>query len=312
MSLIEEQRKGRLSPTSVYLDFALTVNSKRAALFLFFEGIYDHFYYLQRVKHFFEGETVRFVCQGKTNVIAIYDLIIKHKEYNAIKRAFFIDRDFNTPLPPGRQIFETPCYSIENFYVSPFVFNEIVQYTFLDNAKQTPEQQKILSDNLLQLYIDRQQEFHECTRLFNAWYACLVVSRETSMIKIPVNLEDKLPAGFVRYSLNAVTKHYTIQDLYAKYRAVQNEVPETDIFQKEIDFVNEDLHLKFRGKYELEFLLVMIEMLIDDSKKAKTIVTSVINFPFSNKLSLEQALNVLSSYAETPVELTDYIKRVCE
>lgn len=117
--------KSKDKASVAYNEFILYTEQNKNGLFCFFEGK-DNAYYIPKVKNFTDKYHI-IPCGGREKVLEVYQLITIHSEYDKYKKAFFIDRDFNQALPPQNPpIFETPCYSIENFYVSVNVFKEIV------------------------------------------------------------------------------------------------------------------------------------------------------------------------------------------
>ena len=114
-----------------YHEFALHTKAGKDGLFCFFEGERgtDNPYYVPKIKRYTQQyHPIR--CGGRDAVLKVYELITIHPEYNAYKKAFFIDRDFNKPLEPRNPpIFETPCYSIENFYTSVETFKDRQLFT---------------------------------------------------------------------------------------------------------------------------------------------------------------------------------------
>jgi hypothetical protein len=86
------------------------------------------------------------------------------------------------------------------------------------------------------------------------------------------------------------------------------EITDESLNTKLLEFENCEQHQVFRGKYEMEFLLSLIELLLKDSRGNKDVIKDKIKFDFSDKLSHEQALNIFSRYAETPESLKTYIK----
>jgi hypothetical protein len=207
MSYLDKLRESRDRPQVAYQEFALHTGKVQEGLFCFFEGK-DNAYYVPRIKKFIE-KYHPITCGGRESVLAVYKLILNHSEYNRYKKAFFIDRDFNEPLPScNPPIFETPCYSIENFYVSVDVFKQI-----LINEFHLSEFSDRSFQVCLQLFEARQKEFHQATSLFNAWYACLIEIRNTEQKKIGVNLGNKLPKGFVNFSLELVSENYDLEKI---------------------------------------------------------------------------------------------------
>lgn len=300
MSLsVEELRNSRARSVVAYAEFVDSTAKLPNHLFCFFEGK-DNDYYVPRIKrHTNDYHPIK--CGGRSKVLEVYNLIKNQFVYEKYKKAFFIDRDFNDTLslqiPP---IFETPCYSIENFYVSVLVFKEI-----LSNVFYLSETTSSLHQKYLKLYKERQEEFHQAILLFNAWYACLISIRNSDGLQTGVQLDDKFPKGLIQISIDKVAKNYTFQNLKDKFpNAI--EVTQKDLDVKILDFTNCEASKTYRGKYEMEFLIKFIDCMLANSK----INNETLTFPFGSPLTNQQAISIFSAYAETPVDLDDYIKRV--
>ncbi|MFM7408114.1 MAG: DUF4435 domain-containing protein [Cuspidothrix sp.] len=249
------------------------------------------------------------MCGGRDKVLEVYRLITIHREYDKYKKAFFIDRDFNEPLlPHNPPIFETPCYSIENFYVSVNVFKELLKNEFHLSEVSDPDFQVCMT-----LFKDRQEEFHKATALFNAWYACLIAIRNTTATETSVNLDDNFPKDFITFNLESVTANYDLEKIKQTFPNAPD--VEEDILNNKIaEFTNCEHYQVFRGKYEMWFLLVFLRLILIDSNRSKLFITAKLSFTFNNDytsrnpiLSNEEALKVFSVYAETPQILDDYL-----
>ncbi len=303
MLYIDQLRKSREKAQVAYQEFVLHAGKGKDGLFCFFEGK-DNAYYVPRIKRFTDNyHPIK--CGGRDKVLDVYRLITIHSEYDKYKKAFFIDRDFNESLPPRNPpIFETPGYSIENFYVSMDVFKEIL-INELHLSEVSDEAFKVC----IKIFTDRQKEFHQATALFNAWYACLIEIRNKTGNQTGVNLDDKLPKDFIEFTLDSVVKKYDSEKIKQTFPQA-SEVSEDILNTKLAEFTNCDQCKVFRGKYEMLFLVTMIELILQDSSNLKKYVEQKIKFAFGEKLSNEQAISIFSPYAETPETLNDYLKQV--
>ena len=303
MSYLDELRASRDKPQVAYQEFALHTRKGKDGLFCFFEGK-DNDYYIPRIKRF----TDRYhpiLCGGREKVLKVHELIAIHSEYDKYKKAFFIDRDFNQPLAnKSPQIFETPCYSIENFYVSESVFKEIMINKFYFSEVSDPSFQVCLN-----LYRERQKEFHQATILLNAWYACLIDRRNSTGEQTGVNLEDKLPKNFICLSLDIVSANYDLDKIKQTFPNA-SVISENELETKIAQFSNCQQHKVFRGKYEMQFLIAFIELIQQDSLQAKKYVPQKTKFAFKQRLTNEQAIDIFSSYAETPKSLEEFLQKV--
>ena len=300
MSYIEKLRKSREKSQVAYAEFALHTNKGKDGLFCFFEGN-DNAYYVPRIKRFTDNYHP-INCGGRDKVLDVYRLITIHSEYDKYKKAFFIDRDFNEPLPPcNPPIFETPCYSIENFYASVDVFKEI-----LKNELHLSEVSDEAFQVCMRIFTERQQDFHQATSLLNAWYACLIEIRNQTGNQTGVNLDDRFPKSFIDFTLDSVIPKYDFEIIKQKFPQAL-EVSEDILNTKLAEFTNCEQYKVFRGKYELEFVVTMIQLILQDSSNAQKYIKHKIKFTFGEKLSNEQAISLFSVYAETPETLNDYL-----
>jgi hypothetical protein len=248
-------------------------------------------------------------CGGREKVLAVQQLIANHTEYDRYKKAFFIDRDFNAPLLPAfSSIFETPCYSVENFYISIAVFKEILTNEF--HLSEVTD--KVIFDNCVSIFSARQAEFHQAICLFNAWYACLIDLKNSIGTQTGVKLGDKFPKKFIEFTLKSVKSQYditTIQSLFPTATQVETE----KLHAKVLIFQHCEHHKVFRGKYELEFLIEFLRLLLKDAVTPKVIfkTKTKLNFAFGDASGLnnEQVINIFSGYAETPESLIEYLKQ---
>jgi hypothetical protein len=300
---IDSLRKSKDKPQVAFQEFALSTGTHKKHLFCFFEGK-DNSYYVPRIKQY-TNDYYPVKCGNKMATLDVYALIIAKPEYKKYKLGFFIDKDFDSPVgeknPP---VFETPCYSIENLYVSLSVFKEI-----LVNEFHLSETSDMLFDTLSNLYEMRQREFHSAIILLNAWYACLKEKQHNENVEIGVSLNDLKLNQIIEIKLDCVVQNYDLEKLKTIFPDAI-EIDETTLNKKIAFFKSIEQHKVFRGKYEMEFLLKMIKDILYDSYSTKTIVTGKIRFSFGDgsSLSQEQLLNVFSAYAETPEELVSYLK----
>jgi hypothetical protein len=305
---IDELRKSKNKPQVAFHEFALATGTRQNHLFCFFEGK-DNAYYVPRIKRF-TNDYYTIKCGNKDAVLSVYAIIVNKPEYRKYKLGFFIDRDFDKSIgsktPP---IFETPCYSIENLYVSLSVFKDILMNEF--HLSEITDKQ--LYNDLSDLYETRQKEFHSAVLLLNAWYSCLIDKKNSEGIKTGVSFRDLNLNECVHINLHNVTQNYNIQSLKDKFpNAI--EIDEATLNQKIELFKLLEHHKVFRGKYEMDFLLKIIKEMLLDSYKTKSVIKDKIRFSFGDgsSLSQEQLLNIFEAYAETPYTLTEYIKTVTE
>ena len=185
-------------------------------LVCFFEGN-DVKYYgprLKMLKRDLDWQPV--TCGGKVAVLQVYGLISKHEVYSNANVAYFVDRDYSlTPLPDdSHKVYCTPCYSVENLYVSEVVMEAILQGEF--GLSRFPDERGSFAA-CLTAFNERFTEFLEAAAILDAWvYAQRrkeaasggVRTLDASLIKLSqlFSIEcDKVQAAYSMFDLETQT-----------------------------------------------------------------------------------------------------------
>lgn len=293
---VDSLRASRNKATVVFTEFTRLYKQNPSALYCFFEGE-DSKYYGIRIKTIAKPKQSHyFNCHGKDGVLGIHKMLLSRKYYANVKAAYFIDRDFDIPIKESglEGIYETPCYSIENFYTSVECFSEILKNEF-KLMESDANFQRCVS-----LYQKLQAEFHDAVELLNAWMAC---QRDKSSL---LNISNFSVSEFVVINLDKITIKYAIASLYNQFPKA---VP---ISQEELDAKSNELTAKtrqksFRGKFEIDFLFAFLQKLIEEANKG--------TYPyFTRKVkvilscSRKNIISELSQYADTPDSLDAYLR----
>lgn len=286
--------------TSVaYQSFVLLSNVNPESLFCFFENK-DAPYYHLRIKSTVTGTFHYISCGGKSMVLKARKMIRHHTEYDTYKCAFFIDRDFDESIKDKiAEIYETPCYSIENLYCGKLSFQEFLKTDF-QIGEENP-----LYNQISTLYERLQNDFLQVSLLFNAWYKLQKKKSEELKQKNNVSLTDSLIPGFVELTLEGINSNYTIESIIAKY---PDSIPYSEQeLQKSIDeLTSSDLRLDLRGKYVFNFMTSFIRKLIEDGADANKRV--VLNKKVKYNMDNSTSLSLLTTYAENPECLINFLK----
>ncbi|OUB69900.1 DUF4435 domain-containing protein [Bacillus thuringiensis] len=301
LSRDDKLRNKRTRGTVGYTKFALKYKSEQKKPYCFVEGEDDK-YYLSKLIMICKTEPEFIRCNGKQGVIETFQEIQKHKEYEEVSLLFFVDSDFDTPIN-NDNIYETPCYSIENLYTSPRVFARILKSEFgLDETEKD-------FTNAMDFFINRQNEFHDAISLLNAWILSYkkYIDKTGEVIKLRLN-DLSFKEQLIEISFEGITCKYTLEAI-EKALNVQPKISNDEIMSnyQEISS-NPNRGEIFRGKFELEFFRILLNKLVEDrNKKANRKI-----FLNKKKISLPldtNILTVLSSYAEIPDCLFEYIER---
>ncbi|MBR6062681.1 MAG: DUF4435 domain-containing protein [Bacteroidales bacterium] len=261
-------------------------------LYCFVEG-HDLPYYNVRVEAISGKQCSIVDSGGKKNVIALHEMLKGKKEYAKYKTLYFVDRDYDDNSALDQAIYVTPCYSIENLYASNKAFMKIVEglfHVYSDNEKQK---------KCIELYEAKKQEFTTGASLFCAWYKC-VRSKTVNTVK----LNDDFPSNYVDIGVKGkiIIYDYDLHKMNTDYNLIEPISPE-ELSNAKV-FIDTDPINNIRGKYVLQFLEYMINLLSNDSKTNKTYTESKITIPQNRKLLVSN----LSSYADIPDILREYIK----
>lgn len=291
-----------------YRNFIMLYKKNMHKLFCFIEGDEDVHYYMLRIRELSEFEPQFLQCYGKGKVINIYNALSNRAEYNKARVAYFVDKDFDESIKSRYpNIYETPCYSIENFYTSTEAFKRILETVF----KLT--EIDINYDIMIGLYKILQNEFHDRVTLLNSW---IYFQREKEREK---QEEKRLNLDGIKYDnlylvrIDGVTRKYTEQNLL-EWSANAYEVDFARIDEIISSISEKRKQSFFRGKYEFDFLCKFLGRLVTEyncCKKGKSIILTKVDgmktIPFSVSDNSEEMLAKLSACADTPRCLATYI-----
>ena len=289
-------RASRDKAVVVFTEFTRLYKQYPSVLYCFFEGE-DGKYYGIRIKNIIRSEKDFYLpCKGKEGVLGIYRMLSARKYYANVRAVYFIDRDFDKSISEIglNKIYETPCYSIENFYTSVYCFSEVLRTEF--KLMESDEN----FERCVSLYIKLQEEFHNAVELLNTWIAC---QRDKYS---ELNISDISVSRFVNIELGKITVKYVIDDLYRIFPGT------IAISQEELDTRLTELRgstrqKSFRGKFEIEFMLTFLQKLMLEANQGNSpYFTRKVKVILS--LSKRNIISDLSQYADTPDCLYNYLE----
>lgn len=307
MTRVDDYRKARLRAPVKYKEFTdIYREFGSKPIYCLFEGE-DSKYYGIRIENFIRPvfSPQNLDCGGKEEVLRFHRILKSHPEYQDTKFAYFIDRDFDKSIRENGiyDIYETPVHSIENFYTSINVFQKILEAEFKltkldDDFKKCSE-----------LYQARQREFHQETKLLNAWVACQREYQnqqgDSQTIK-RANLKNFKLDKYIFVDLDKVTSEYTLETLNMIFTEAYH--PTEDVISQKIaKFDCVDCQKEFRGKFETFFLYKFFEKLKIAANTGNSIYFSR-KIKVSLNISKEDIISNFSQYAETPSCLIGYLE----
>lgn len=290
---VDHLRASRHRPVAVFTEFTRFYKQYESALYCFFEGE-DGKYYTIRVKTIAKlSKDICMRCDGKEGVLGIHRMLSSRKYYANAKTAYFVDRDFDK-LICIKEIYETPCYSLENFYTSIQCFSEILKNEF-KLTELNENHQRCIS-----LYTNLQNKFHDAVELLNAWIAC----QRDRATRIDISSLSVL--DFVSVELSGIIVEYSIDDLISKFPAAPHLTSE-ELDNKKAELISQTRQKSFRGKFEIEFLDIFLKKLTEEANKG-----SYPYFDCKVKVVLNSSkrtiISSLSQYADTPDCLYVYLE----
>jgi len=293
---VEKLRASRGKAVAIFVEFTRLYKQYESVLYCFFEGE-DSKYYGIRIKNITKSKKDIYLnCHGKEGVLGIYRMLSSRNHYRTARIGYFVDRDFDQSIYNMgiSKIYETPCYSVENFYTSVQCFAEILKSEF----KLTEIDENF--QRCVSLYRKLQEEFHDAVELLNAWVACQTDKSSK------LNISDLSILRFVKIDLNQAISMYEIDDLYQMF-------PNTPVIaEQELDAKISELKVNirqksFRGKFEIEFLFIFLQKLMSEANQGR--------YPFFTRkikvilsLTKRTIISDLSQYADTPDCLHNYLE----
>lgn len=267
------------------------------SLFCFMEGKHDPDYYLGIIRSVCGDDCITIVCGCKNNVIDAFNRVYA-KDHVRYRLAFFVDRDFDNPVG-NPAIYETECYSIENYYCSEAAFKRIMRYG-LGISEEEP-----YWTNVMDFRNDQYEQFHQAVELFNAFYSLLhKYEREHSAI-FKLNLQDCFPKELAETDIRGCHAHYTLADLVNLYGVPANSMTQNEVDAEIVRLRGLDPFVVFRGKYELNFLYKLLSFLITDANTNHHV--RIIQKKVSMSLNGKSFMADLSQWADIPESLRVYL-----
>lgn len=302
MNLTElRQSKGRAAV--IFTKFYNDINQSEKKLYCFFEGE-DRKYYLPRIEKYTYmdySDLALYDCEGKDNLLKTYKLLNKNESHKKVRKAFFIDKDYSEDKIELCDIYQTSCYSIENFYTSVKAFQKILTTEFGINST-SGDYRKASND-----YESIKKKMNDDLLLLNSWLSCYVENYNSNNCKSVAISGFKVHKLYEIITINELTFKPGI-DAYTVISSFENiEKVEETYLKRRVEKFSQFNNGEFsRGKFELEIFLKIIDSLIDFNRK---------NVYFSEKytsVNLNPYINPLSSlshYADTPEDLIIFLGR---
>jgi hypothetical protein len=282
---------------TIFTLYTLSKKENNDIVYCFFEGE-DYKYYCSRIRTFLDKDKKIkiFDCHGKSNVLTIYGMIKDKTKDVGTKNLFFIDKDFDRFITQNDEIYTTPYYAIENFYIT----DEAIEDFFMGELKISEScNEKDKKDFIsgITFYKNEREKFINKIILLNVWYS-------TQQNKGKLNANTSFPNLEKLKTLKNIKFPITIKFLedntpnYIEVSMLEIEGEKTRLLKDPIK--------NFRGKYFIEFLYDVLITLTSCKAKNQKIFSKTRKVSFT--IGKSNIISLLSQYAETPQCLTKYLQ----
>lgn len=287
------------SINAIYMSYNACKVHDPNLFFAFVEG-YDSPYYSMRIERISNKSVQPIICKSKDNVKKVYNLMESKGQHSKnLAIGYFVDADYdrNEEYNPNGRIFVTPCYSIENLYCTETCMIKILINEF--HYQQNDEDYK----NILQRYVDFQEEFNEAALNLNIWYCA--VKRNNQLLKVDLGKDSLSEFVNVNWSDYTIGEVMSLDKICERYLDVPR--PSSDDFVNAEDYLRQDPIQRIRGKFELHFTITFLMNIASEIKgKKKTILDRRQN---NFNVGMSDAISRLSQYADDAYNLETYIKQ---
>ena len=157
---IKNHQESLKEPSVVWEKYTRDVKNNPNRYFVFYEGK-DRQYYDCRIQQFAENFNT-YEVGGKSKVLELVNKFTHEEGYKLKNKLFFIDKDYGHHQV-NSDIYMTPKYAVENFYVSPTVIEKILKMHFGINEDDRE------FGTVLEYFNDRYREFLNYLTTMNLW-----------------------------------------------------------------------------------------------------------------------------------------------
>lgn len=313
MNIVEESKLELNSKHVAYTYFILDFRKDVDNLYCFYEGNEDSSYYPLRVNLSSKSsqQKYHYICNGKSSVIELEELINRQPLYSKSKLLFFIDKDYDDNLNISSNIYCTKFYSVENFYTVDDAFKNILINEY--HIQQSNEN----FIKALEIFSNTKEEFHNKIINLNSWLSCQADYRNTNQISTRLKIDKSLKKYFGKDVFDDVVKqdfsidlHSDIED-FSKYPIIFPDAPQVDLdkFEAKLEiFKNSNRNEIFRGKFELKFLVSFLKRFQNNISSSNNNFTQKYSCPL--RYEYITSYSQLSNNAITHDCLIEYIRNI--
>lgn len=298
MSRVELLVQSRSSLSVKFLEFSRVVSKGREKIAVFFEGE-DEKYYSIRINNIRPDINWHGInCGGKEKVLQMRLKIRSHQTYNSSCCMFFVDADFddNSEFYKFSDTYITPCYSIENLYLSEGTFERILSAEF--GLSEVCESNSCFK-KAVNLFKKSKSEYLFIVGAFNFLIREIRIMEQKGVLTAKLNINNINFDNLIIVNLNSSVKCFDENNPSSIFPGLSADL-KIDLSESENFFSDLEPELVYRGKQHLEFMRIYISRLKKD--RCKKVNREVFQKKGNVRLQLTKANSIseLSQYADTP------------
>ena len=268
-------------------------------VFLFFEGKDDFKYYWVRLAPFIEDQSYEtYICRSKANVLELYNMIhCQTKARNNEKICYFVDNDYDKSKLKNPDIYVTPTYSIENFYISDSAIKNMLKGEWGLSGEMLKDDKDDFECAFNYLRQKRDEVINSIIYA-NAWYS-LQCNKSKGNLRQP--------------KLSAIKEYKVIKNVKDK-TVLEGMVPNSievsdEEIEEEVGYLKQNPEMKIRGKYFEQTMPSYFMKVFQDSNKKNNREMFIKRRRVNINVGEDNMISILSQYADSPMDLRAYITR---
>ncbi|MBP7352563.1 MAG: DUF4435 domain-containing protein [Comamonas sp.] len=241
------------------------------------------------------------VAKGKKNVIKLFEYADGNPDIDKKRLAFFVDRDFDAEHPFDSSFYVTPCYSIENFYITDEAFSSILQNEFDMQGYEYRNKITKLTKN----FVGWRDRMCSSAEMLNAWIFFQKRQPGYSLNLGDVKFGDLFDLSFNgrRFSCKGKYNLTKLRCLFPSASPASARNIAESLTQLQQRGSGES---SYRGKYFMEFLHFLLTHLKRDALNKPYLFFEKKLKP-TLPLTKRNLLNELAQHATTPNCLRDFL-----
>ena len=299
MDRVNKLKELAQAPSVKFMEFMRASSKNADTVICIFEGE-DEKYYSQRLTTCLNSLEWRGInAGGKKNVISLFNSISNHPIYKESRFLCFIDKDFEdwwvNPCP--EKIYQTPCYSVENLYMSELVFKRVLSSEFQITEFNESRHE---FDRCIKLFLKLKSEYFQIATPFNITLKAFRIMQRDEKEAIVVNANNIKINKIIDLSFAGVVAAYDINNPLSLFReAVDKNICTHAFAEAAATLKIGSEENEFRGKQNADFFRLFLSVLKSDRVSDAPVFFSQ-KKPVKLNLSRDNFISELSQYAKTP------------